>query len=277
VPAGIVTDPAGPRGAVGGAPRVVLVSPKHAGNVGSSARAMKNFGLADLWLVAPRCRVDREARALAAHAGDVLDAATVVATLDEALADRTMVVGTSARQRASEVHRAEPPESVLRALEGQRGAIVFGPEDTGLDNAALDRCRWIVSLPTAPYASLNLAQAVAVLGYLWHRQTLAPDPLDAPAPVATPAPREQVEGMMGQLAAVALRSGYTDPARLPSAMRHLRAFFDRAAPSADEVARLRGLWRHLAWALEQPPERLPAPESAGGDVPVPPEGSAAPE
>lgn len=253
-------------------PRVVLVSPKHAGNVGSSARAMKNFGLADLWLVAPRCRIDREAHALAAHAGDVLDAATVVATLGEALADRTVVVGTSARVRASEVHRADVPERVLGELVGQRGALVFGPEDTGLDNAALDRCRWIVSLPTAPYASLNLAQAVVVMGYLWHRQSLALDAHGAQAATPAPAPRDQVEGMMDQLAAVALRSGYTDPARLPSAMRHLRALFDRAAPSADEIARLRGLWRHLAWALEQPPERLPEAGSAAvsaGDLDEP--------
>jgi tRNA/rRNA methyltransferase len=257
------------------APRVVLVSPKHAGNVGSSARAMKNFGLADLWLVAPRCRIDREAFALAAHADDVLGAATVVATLDEALADRTVVVGTSARIRASEVHRADVPERVLGELVGQRGAIVFGPEDTGLDNAALDRCRWIVSLPTAPYASLNLAQAVVVMGYLWHRQSLASDAHGVEAATPAPAPRDQVEGMMHQLAAVALRSGYTDAARLPSAMRHLRALFDRAAPSADEIARLRGLWKHLAWALEQPPERLPPVGGAAGSA-GDPDGPASP-
>jgi tRNA/rRNA methyltransferase len=317
-PGGSLRD--GPQAAHTEAPRIVLVSPKHAGNVGASARAMKNFGLADLWLVAPRCRIDHQARALAAHAGDVLDAATEVGSLAEALADRTVAVGTTARVRASEVHRAELPERVLRALHGQRGALVFGPEDTGLDNAALDRCRWIVSLPTAPYASLNLAQAVVVLCYLWHRQTLAADgsaavtdetppgatpaappaalatpgatpapPAATPAPPgatpapsgatpapagATPASREQFEGMIGQLAAVALRSGYVDAARLPSALRHLRALIDRAAPSAEEVARLRGLWRHLAWALEQPPERLPAPEAAGGDVEAPSDDSA---
>jgi tRNA/rRNA methyltransferase len=285
-------------------PRVVLVSPKHPGNVGAAARAMKNFGLAELWLVAPRCQVDREARALAAHAGDVLDAVRVVDTLDEALADRTLVVGTSARERASKLHAPEGPETALAALRGERGALLFGPEDTGLDNVALDRCQRIVTLPTAAYASLNLAQAVVVLAYLWHRDQLAlsagggarsapardtvapsapPDHVAAaprPRPVTEPraeprpephaaprAAREQVEGMLGQLAAVALRSGYTDSRRLPSALRHFRAVFDRAGLSADEVARLRGLWRHLSWALEQPPERLPAPE-ARGDVTV---------
>jgi tRNA/rRNA methyltransferase len=259
------------------APRVVLVSPKHAGNVGASARAMKNFGLRDLWLVAPRCEVDREARALAAHAGDVLDAAVTVATLAEALADRTMVVGTSARERASEVHRASPPEDVLPALVAQEGALVFGPEDTGLDNDALDRCTALVTLPTSRYASLNLAQAVVVVGYLWHREAMraAAEPREAgarpaspaAAPAAAPAPRAQVEGMLDQLAAVALRSGYTDRARLPTALRHLRAVLDRATPSVDEVARLRGLWSHLAWALEQDPSRLPEPDAAGGRLP----------
>ncbi|MBA2667912.1 MAG: TrmJ/YjtD family RNA methyltransferase [Trueperaceae bacterium] len=260
-------------------PRVVLVSPKHAGNVGSVARAMKNFGLAELWLVAPRCRIDREAHALAAHAHDVLEASVEVATLDEALADTTMVIGTSARPRASEVHRADVPERVLGALTGQRGALVFGPEDTGLDNAALDRCRLIATIPTAPYASLNLAQAVVVVAYLWHREAHAEGsplggnpasavrdgaPMALPSTAAALAPREQVEGMYDQLESVALRSGYTDERRLASALRHLRAVFDRASPSADEVARLRGLWRHLAWALEQPPERLPGRDAGIG-------------
>jgi tRNA/rRNA methyltransferase len=241
-------------------PRVVLVAPKHEGNVGASARAMKNFGLRELYLVAPRCRLGRQARAMAAHAGDVLDGVVTVDDLDEALADRTAVVGTSARPRASAVHRATDPETVLPRLVGERAALVFGSEDTGLDNAALDRCRWIVTLPTAPYASLNLAQAVVVLAYLWHRHwaraseggTTEPAP-----PPAASADRAQFEGMLGQLAEVALRSGYTDTVRLPHALRPLRALLERAAPSVDEVARLRGLWNQLAWALEQPRERLP--------------------
>ena len=243
----------------------MLVSPKHEGNVGAVARAMANFGLDELWLVAPRCRLGREAQALAVHGVAVLEAARSVASLDEALADCTVVVGTSARPRASDSHGASAPEPALARLHGQAGALVFGPEDTGLDNAALDRCDAVLTIPTAPYASLNLAQAVVLLAYLWFVGRPASGVADvasgAPAPIglgvtagaaaSQPPRREQVEAMLAQFQALALRTGYTDAARLTSMMRHMRRLFARAVVDDEDVARLRGLWSQLSGALDR--------------------------
>ena len=239
----------------------MLVSPKHAGNVGAVARAMANFGLAELWLVAPRCRLDRDAEAMAVHGYSVLEAARTVATLDEALADRTLVIATSARLRASDAHRATTPEAALARLHGNAGALVFGPEDTGLDNAALDRSDLVVTIPTAPYASLNLAQAVVVLAYLWFvgRPALASE-VERPAATVSPLPvaaassaprRDQLEAMLAQFQALALRTGYTDERRVEGMMRHMRRVLTRAAADDEDVARLRGLWSQLAGALDR--------------------------
>lgn len=249
----------------------MLVSPKHAANVGAAARAIANFGLGPLWLVAPRCTLDKEAYALAAHADGVLDAAVTVATLDEALADREVAVATSARRRRHHGHASADPESVLAALVGRRAAIVFGPEESGLDNDALDRCQAVVTVPTAAAASINLAQTVVVLGYVWHRYAAAgaaPAASDAPpaalgaldaAPDRVAPERAQVEAMYEQLRRLLRRVGYTDAARETAVMRKYRALLGRAAPDADEVTLLRGLWYQLAWAVEQVPERLPGP------------------
>jgi TrmH family RNA methyltransferase len=270
----------------------VLVSPKHAANVGAAARAAANFGLGGLWLVAPRCRIDKEAYALAAHAGAVLDAAVTVETLDEALSDRDLAVATSARRRRHHGHASADPEDVLADMAGRRSALVFGPEESGLDNDALDRCQRVVTVPTAGHASINLAQTVVVLGYVWHRRvasgaTAAPaDAVAAAAPSvsgaappatgggplppgAAPAAHEQVEAMFGQLRALMRRIGYTDANRETPVLRRYRSLLGRAAPTADEVTLLRGLWYQLAWAVEQPAARLPGPRLRGwGDEPL---------
>jgi TrmH family RNA methyltransferase len=259
----------------------VLVSPKHAANVGAAARAAANFGLGGLWLVAPRCRLDKEAYALAAHAGPLLDAAVTVDTLDEALADRDLAVATSARRRRHHGHASADPEDVMADLAGRRSALLFGPEESGLDNDALDRCQRVVTVPTAGHASINLAQTVVVLGYVWHRwaaggataptrvamgrpePTVAAPLLPPVAPGDAPAAREQVEAMFGQLRALMRRIGYTDANRETPVLRRYRSLLARAAPSADEVTLLRGLWYQLAWAVEQPAARLPGPKLRG--------------
>jgi tRNA/rRNA methyltransferase len=275
-------------------PRVVLVSPKHAANVGAAARAIANFGLGDLYLVAPRCSVDKEAYALAAHAAQVLDSVTIVDTLDDALGDREFVAATSARLRRHHAHTSVAPEDVLPHLVGRRSALVFGPEESGLDNDALDRAQRVITIPTAAAASLNLAQSVVVLGYVYHRAQVAaaaassPPPLSpasfaaAPAPLGPPADREQVEAMLGQLRALMRRIGYSDAARETTVLRKYRSLLTRIDPTAEEVTLLRGLWYQFAWAVEQVPGRLPGPRLRGwsddviGDGgEVPPESPAA--
>jgi tRNA/rRNA methyltransferase len=270
------------------APRIVLVSTKDSANVGACARAMKNFGLDDLVLVAPRCTVDRRAQALASHASDVLEAARVVGTVEEAIADRRWVVGTSARLRGAGNFTVHTPRSAAAALQGGDSAVLFGPEDHGLDNDALNRCQAYVSIPTAPYASLNLAQAVVVVAYEWFqartRSSTAAGAVDAERaravggnastlaesgtapPSATDtgavdagesARRDQMERFYRQLLATFHHIGFTDPMRERSVDRLFRGIFDRVVLSPREVAALRGLLSQVGWAADQPPERLP--------------------
>ena len=149
--------------------RIVLVEPTHPGNIGAAARAMKAMGLDRLCLVAPRRFPSAEATARAAGADDVLHAARLVESLDDALADCGLVLGTTARSR-----RIEWP--VLDAREGARRAVaqaartpvavVFGRESAGLTNAELDRCHALIRIPAATgFSSLNVAAAVQILAY----------------------------------------------------------------------------------------------------------------
>ncbi|HFB38840.1 MAG TPA: RNA methyltransferase, partial [Oceanithermus sp.] len=152
--------------------RVVLVGVQESGNVGMAARAMKNFGLKSLWLVAPEADpLAEEARKFAVGARDVLEAARVVPDLDAALADVHWVAATTARARYGYPGRLFTPRELApllrgRAEAGERVALVFGRERSGLTNAELDRAHYVVRIPTDPgFKSLNLAQAVLILAY----------------------------------------------------------------------------------------------------------------
>ena len=149
--------------------RIVLVNTSHPGNIGAVARAMKNMCLSQLYLVAPRKFPHDEATWRAASAGDILDNAVVCETLDEAIADCHLVVGTSARERTVPWPLLNPRhcmEEVYReAGAGHRVALMFGREDRGLTNEELQRCNLHVHIPSNPeYSSLNLGMAVVYLG-----------------------------------------------------------------------------------------------------------------
>jgi tRNA (cytidine32/uridine32-2'-O)-methyltransferase len=149
--------------------RIVLVDTSHPGNIGGAARAIKNMGLSQLWLVAPQDFPSDKALWRAASAVDVLESAIVVDTLDEALAGCGLVVGTSARDRRIPWPMLNPREFGQRAISEAKAhevAIIFGREDSGLTNDELHRCTYHVSIPANPeYTSLNLAAAVQVLCY----------------------------------------------------------------------------------------------------------------
>ena len=148
----------------------VLVRPLQAGNVGSAARALKNMGLGDLRLVAPRAAAGgRAAASMAVHAGDVLRNAQRYDSLGDALADCTLAVGTTCRPglyRSGVVGLREAAAQLVAEAAANRVAIIFGPEDTGLVNRELKLCQRLITIPTAPeYPSLNLAQAVMLVAY----------------------------------------------------------------------------------------------------------------
>ena len=239
--------------------RVVLVRPRRGGNVGSVARAMKNMGLDDLVLVAPRTRVGVEAARMAAHAGDVLEARRTVADLETALADTTLAVGTVGRalpvgRNASSLRDLAP--RIVETARTQRVAIVFGPEDHGLGNAELDLCQAILAIPTADaYPSLNLAQSVIVCGY---ELLVAGGP---PAPATTesrrrieqdadqaPAAGSEREALFAHLEESLGAIGFLSAENPSHIMRDLRSLFARAGLTRRDVKIWRGIARQIAWA-----------------------------
>ena len=207
---------------------------------------MKNFGLGELYLVAPQRKLSRHAYALASHAGDVLDAAVACDTVAEALTGCTLALGTTARPRAAEA-RVYTPRQAATALPREGAAVLFGPEDYGLSNDDLRHCQGYIRIPTAAYASLNLAQAVQLVAYEWF---VAGDRAATTAP-SEPAPRELLEGMYAHLLETLHHIGYTDAQREGGADRLFRGIFDRARLNEREVAALRGLWRQVLWATRQ--------------------------
>ena len=232
--------------------RIVLVRPKDPANVGSSARAMKNFGLSELYLVLPQRPLNRHAYALASHAGDVLDGATVCETVADALNGTTLVLGTTARLRDSDM-RVYTPREAAETLPRKSVAVLFGPEDYGLSNEDLRHCRGYIQIPTAEYASLNLAQAVQLVAYEW----FVASKQETQVVTREVAPRERLEGLYTQLLSMLHTIGYTDAQREGSADAMFRAIFDRAELNEREVAALRGVWRQVLWAAENKPQINP--------------------
>ncbi|OOF83642.1 tRNA (cytosine(32)/uridine(32)-2'-O)-methyltransferase TrmJ [Rodentibacter ratti] len=146
--------------------RIVLIETSHSGNIGSSARAMKTMGLSQLCLVSPKA-VDEQSIALAAGAADIVKNAKIVSSFDEAVADCSLVIGTSARLRHLQSTLIEPRECAEKVVKHQgKVAIVFGRERVGLHNDELIKCHYHLTIPANPdYSSLNLAMAVQLVSY----------------------------------------------------------------------------------------------------------------
>jgi TrmH family RNA methyltransferase len=215
-------------------------------NVAAACRAMKNMGLHELRLVEPPDGLARpEVRALAFGAWDVLDGARLAPTLAEAVADATLVVGTSARPSTDAwTPRRLAAEAAARAGAG-RIALVFGPEATGLRNDELALCHLRVVIPTDPgQPSLNLAQAVLVLAY----ELFVASREAAPAAASARATVGEIEAGLASLRDALVAIGYLNPDNPDAVLSELRRLVARAAPSPREVSLLRGLARQILWA-----------------------------
>lgn len=223
--------------------RIVLVRPTHPGNVGATARAMKNMGMSRLCIVAPECAIGPAAVARAAGASDVLAQAMLCATLDEALADCRVVLGTSARSRRIEWPELDPPGGALRLVAAASqgpAALLFGQERTGLTNDDLDRCSAFVRIPTSDdYSSLNVASAVQILAY----EVLRASHIGAmPVPrERIPVDHEQMFNFYRHLEQVLIEIGFLDPAKPRLLMRRLVRLFNRSSPDNNEINILRGI------------------------------------
>lgn len=230
--------------------RIVLVRPQHPGNIGSTARAMKNMGLRDLVLVRPRKFPHAQATALAAGAADVLERAQVVDTLAEALLGCVQVAGTTARSRYLSQPVYTPREWVARcvahAAEGPC-ALLFGCERTGLTNDELDEAQELVSIPVdAAYPSLNLAQAVQVMCY----ELRQGQPAVSPAPVREVVPQLEMDRFYAHLERTLVLTKFLDPDNPRLLMRRLRLLFGRLEPDANEMNILRGILTAVETAIQ---------------------------
>jgi len=223
--------------------RVVLVAPTHPGNIGAAARAMLTMGLQRLVLVSPRRHPDPEAVALASGASAVLDAAQVVATLDEALAGCVLAVGLSARPRefagrVLALHDAAS-EAIAHAGRGDV-ALVFGTEMSGLSNAELARCGTVATIPANPaYSSLNLGAAVQVAAYELRRAATGGDVWHAPR--FAPATADEIARLHAHAERTLAAMRFLDPRRPRRLLPRLRRLFARAGLEKEEVNILRGI------------------------------------
>ena len=232
---------------------IILVRPQSPGNIGAAARAMHNMGLDRLALVAPEHFPHPEARMMACHAEHLLHQAVVYDSLTAAVATCHWLVGTSARRREYRHPPLTPHELAhkLPALYAQHPhvGILFGPEDTGLTTAELDLCNDLVVIPTVAEAtSLNLAQAVLILGYEIMHVSYQVSEQQAP-PLAT---MDEIEAMYAHVREAFSIHGFSGSHAIERSLMGLRRICERAGLERRDVRLLRGIARQLAWALRHP-------------------------
>jgi tRNA (cytidine32/uridine32-2'-O)-methyltransferase len=223
--------------------RIVLINTSHPGNIGAAARAMKNMGLEELYLVNPKVFPSAEATARASGADDLLASAVCVDKLETAIGDIGLVIGASARSRTLPVPMLDPrrcAELIEQQAETTRTAILFGRERTGLTNDELDRCHYLVQIPTNPdYPSLNVAAAVQVVAY--ELRVAAGLPANQPLKHHRLATSGEMELFYQHLENTLVAIDFLDPDNPRQLMRRLRRLFSRVQPDENEINILRGI------------------------------------
>ena len=233
--------------------KIVLVNTSHPGNIGATARAMKNMGLSRLALVNPVEFPSGVAVGRAASALDVLEQAEVVNTLGEAIADCALVIGSSARSRSLPWPMLTPEQSTAKLIKESQSAkvaLVFGREDSGLNNEELQLCHFHVQIPASPeYSSLNLAAAVMVLCYEIRRAVLRDEEADDKAEDEywdqERATVKQVEYFYEHLERVLVEIDFHDLDNPRQLMQRMRRLFGRVRIDAMEMNILRGILTNI--------------------------------
>ena len=234
-------------------PVIVLVRPQLGQNIGKAARAMLNFGLTEMRLVAPRDGWPNPDAGPAASGADlVLEQAALFDTVEQAIADCSHVFASTVRRRDLVMPVIGPAGMAEQiAASPKRSAILFGPERSGLETEEVALANAIVTVPINPeFGSLNLAQAVILLAYEWSRRSALAQP---PAKeLEEPAPHGEVEGLIGQLDSELTSKGYYHPPSRTQATRNtIRTIFTKTGWSSREIKAVRGIIR----ALVDPPRR----------------------
>ena len=234
-------------------PVIVLVRPQLGQNIGKAARAMLNFGLTEMRLVAPRDGWPNPHAGPAASGADVvLEGAQLFDTVEAAIADCSQVFASTVRRRDLVMPVLGPEQMADRvAASSVRSAILFGAERSGLETEEVALANAIVTVPINPqFGSLNLAQAVILLAYEWSRQSELAQPTAKALEAA--APHGELEGIIVQLNEELERKGYFHPpSRTRSTKNTIRTIFTKTGWSSREVKAIRGIIR----ALVEPPRR----------------------
>ena len=231
--------------------RIVMVRPRGSGNIGSVARAMKNVGASELAIVGSARTQSFWAKAMAVHGRDVLSEAKFYDTIRAAIADCTLVVGTTCREGLYRAHSQAPRDiapAVAAAAQQGKVALIFGPEDHGLSNKDLEHCQLLVEIPSHPdYRSLNVAQAAVVCLYEFYIAALG-------TPAADPIQRaeaENIERLFDIMRHSLLKIGFLDAENPEHMLLAFRRLFGRAGLEEKDVRILTGMFRQIEWYAKQ--------------------------
>ena len=231
--------------------RIVMVRPHGSGNIGSVARAMKNLGAKELAIVGKARTRSFWARAMAVHGRDVLAETKCYESIRAAIADCTLVVGTTCRSGLYRSHSRSPREvapEIVRAAGKGKVAILFGPEDHGLSNKDLEHCQLLVTIPTHPeYQSLNVAQAAVICLYEVYVASL----VSAGESSINRAEAEHIERLFDIMRNALLKIGFLDSENPEHMLLALRRIFGRAGLEDKDVRILTGMFRQIEWYADR--------------------------
>ena len=237
-------------------PIIVLVRPQLGQNIGKAARAMLNFGLTEMRLVAPRDGwPNADAGPAASGADIVLEQAQVFETVQEAIADCSLVFASTVRRRDL-VMPVLGPEAMADSIaaSAERSAILFGPERSGLETEDVALANAIVTVPINPeFGSLNLAQAVILLAYEWSKRSELAQP--TAKELEPPAPLGEIDGLITHLDEELDAKGYFHPpSRMQATKNTIRTIFTKTGWSSREVKAVRGIFRALVGPARNRPK-----------------------
>src|SRR5687767_1017256 len=231
--------------------RVIMVRPHGSGNIGSVARAMKNVGAKELAIVGKARTRSFWARAMAVHGRDVLAGTQCYESIRAAVADCTLVVGTTCRSGLYRSHSQTPREvapEIVRTAQKGKVALLFGPEDHGLSNKDLEHCQLLVTIPTHPeYQSLNVAQAAVICLYELYVASLG----ESAKQSLPQAPAEDIERLYDRMRTSLLKIGFLDSQNPEHMLFAFRRILGRTRLEERDVRILTGLFRQIEWYAER--------------------------
>jgi len=232
--------------------RIVLSRPIYGGNIGAVCRAMSNMGLSDLAVAGSTVADMNEARKMACWAHHILKSRRETQTLVEAVSDCTLVMGATARQGLYRQHAKTPREwipTILETAKTGKVALLFGPEDNGLNNDELALCSQLIEIPSCPeYRSLNLSHAVMICAYEIYTASGCFEPKQEKSPEATSILKERMFAMWEQ---TLLDIGFMKDDKAKHMMLGVRRIFSRGQLTQDDVRILMGIARQATWCARE--------------------------